>query len=127
MEFHEHKLKFMGLSLIDVKHMLMGFPLLLEIASDLKFKLRFRVKYIKEIRQSFNWVRDMTELAKAPVARLIQKAGAKRISAAAVEKMVELAEEYITKVARRAVELAKHAGRVTVKEEDIKLAAEELR
>ncbi|HHC19485.1 MAG: NFYB/HAP3 family transcription factor subunit [Euryarchaeota archaeon] len=69
----------------------------------------------------------MTELAKAPVARLIQKAGAKRISAAAVEKMVELAEEYITKVARRAVELAKHAGRVTVKEEDIKLAAEELR
>ncbi len=70
---------------------------------------------------------EMAELAKAPVARLIQKAGAKRISAAAVEKMVELAEEYITKIAKRAVELAKHAGRVTVKEEDIKLAAEEIR
>ncbi len=66
----------------------------------------------------------MAELAKAPIARLMKKAGAKRVSASAVDKMVELTEEYIEKVAKRAAELAKHAGRVTVQDTDVKLAAE---
>jgi len=66
----------------------------------------------------------MAELPIAPVTRLMRNAGAERVSEDASQELVELLEDYGVKIARKAVSLAKHAGRKTVKVEDILQAVE---
>jgi len=65
----------------------------------------------------------MTELSCAAMERIMRSAGAQRVSATAVAELAEAMEDYGLKLSREAVELARHAGRKTVKKEDIKLAA----
>lgn len=60
--------------------------------------------------------------ANAKVEKLIRDAGAQRVSADAVAAMNEVLTDYATKVAKYAVEIAKHGDRKTVKENDIVLA-----
>ena len=66
--------------------------------------------------------RKTSIIPKAPTARILQKAGAKRVSANAAEVFSEVLTEYAEKIALRAVQIAKHSGRKTVKDGDIKLA-----
>ncbi|MEM4263614.1 MAG: NFYB/HAP3 family transcription factor subunit [Candidatus Woesearchaeota archaeon] len=63
-----------------------------------------------------------TIIPKAPVARLVQKAGAKRVSAEAVDFLVGILEEQALDIGRQAVRIAKHSGRKTVNDGDVKLA-----
>ena len=61
-------------------------------------------------------------LPRAPVGRLIVKAGAQRVSATAIETLAEIMTELGEKISERAIKIAQHSGRKTVKGSDIKLA-----
>jgi histone H3/H4 len=63
-----------------------------------------------------------TAIPKAPVARILINAGAKRVSAGAVDTFTEILEEISMAIGQQAVRIAKHAGRKTVQEGDVKLA-----
>ena len=65
----------------------------------------------------------MTGFAKARIEKLIRTAGAHRVSAGAIDRLNEIITEYGMSLAKYSVEIARHSGRKTVKENDIKLAA----
>lgn len=61
-------------------------------------------------------------MPKAPVARILFKAGAKRVSQPATDTFAEVLTEIAEDIATKAVQIARHSGRKTVQEGDIKLA-----
>lgn len=65
----------------------------------------------------------MAGFANARVEKLIRDAGAHRVSADAIDTLNEVLTEYGTTLAKYAVEIARHSGRKTVKDTDIKLAS----
>ncbi|KXB06722.1 histone [candidate division MSBL1 archaeon SCGC-AAA382A20] len=64
----------------------------------------------------------MVELPIAAVDRIIRKAGGQRVSENAAEELAEILEEKGLEIASEAAELSEHAGRKTVRDEDIRLA-----
>ncbi len=67
--------------------------------------------------------RKMTELPSAAVDRIIRKSGAKRVSESAARALAEVLEEKAILIANEAAKLAEHAGRRTVRDVDIRMAA----
>lgn len=66
-----------------------------------------------------------TILPKAPMARILVNAGAKRVSTEAMEAMVEALERVGLEISEQAIKNAKHAGRKTVHDSDVKLAVKQ--
>jgi histone H3/H4 len=62
-------------------------------------------------------------IPRATAARILMKAGARRVSAPAVNEFSELIQKIAEEIGEQAVKIAKHSGRKTVHEKDIKLAA----
>ncbi len=63
------------------------------------------------------------ELGLAAMYRFIKKSGAERVSDEAAEELRKILEEIAVKIASQALDLSIHAGRKTVKSEDVHLAA----
>ena len=63
-------------------------------------------------------------IPKAPIKRIIQEEGAERVSADAVDALVEFLEAEGEEVSKKAITYAKYAKRKTVKAEDIALATD---
>ncbi len=68
----------------------------------------------------------MSEIPKAPIARIIKEAGAERVSDDAKAELAAYLEEVARNVAKEANAVAKIAKRKTVKADDIKLAIKNL-
>jgi len=62
-------------------------------------------------------------IPKASAARILNKAGAERVSDSAAGTFADILEEIATEICEHAVKIAKHSGRKTVQSGDIKLAA----
>lgn len=67
-------------------------------------------------------MRETSIIPKAPVARILFKAGAKRVSQPATDAFSEALGSVAEDIASKAVQIAKHSGRKTVQEGDIRLA-----
>jgi len=61
----------------------------------------------------------------APMDHLLRKAGAYRVSLTAKKELRNLLEDFAIELSRKAIKFASHAGRTTIKGEDILLAAKQ--
>ena len=75
---------------------------------------------------NFCEVKIMSEIPKAPIARIIKESGAERVSEDAKAELAAYLEEVARDVAKEANQVAKIAKRKTIKAEDIKLAIKNL-
>ena len=66
-----------------------------------------------------------SELGLSAMYRIIKKSGAQRVSDESAGELRRVIEEIAEAIAKNAVEDANHAGRKTVKAEDVKLASKQ--
>jgi histone H3/H4 len=68
-------------------------------------------------------VSSSPEFGLAAMYRIMKKTGAERVSDDAADELRKVLEEVAERIARQAAELSTHAGRKTIKPEDIRFAS----
>ena len=66
--------------------------------------------------------RNISIIPKAPFARILLNAGAKRVSAEAIDAFADVITDIAEEISTRAAKIAQHSGRKTIQDGDIKLA-----
>jgi histone H3/H4 len=66
--------------------------------------------------------RNISIIPKAPFAKILINAGARRVSAEAIDAFAEVITDIAEEISTRAAKIAKHSGRKTIQDGDIKLA-----
>jgi len=66
-----------------------------------------------------------SELGLSAMYRILKKSGAQRVSDESAVELRRVIEEIAEAIAKNAVDLSSHAGRKTVKAEDVKLASKQ--
>ena len=66
-----------------------------------------------------------SELGLAAMHRILKKSGAQRVSDESAIELRRVIEEIAEAIAKNAVDMSSHAGRKTVKAEDVKLASKQ--
>ena len=66
-----------------------------------------------------------TVIPKAAVGRILFKAGAKRVSQSAVDEFATVLMNMAEQIATQSAKIAQHAGRKTIHEGDIRIAAKQ--
>jgi len=66
-----------------------------------------------------------TELGLSAMYRILKKSGAQRVSDESAIELRRVIEEIAESIAKNAVDMSTHAGRKTIKAEDIKLASKQ--
>ena len=64
-----------------------------------------------------------SDLGVSAMYRILKKAGAERVSDESADELRRVLENIGTEIAKNAVDMSKHAGRKTVRAEDVKLAS----
>ena len=64
-----------------------------------------------------------SELGLSAIYRILKKSGAERVSDESVNELRKVIEDIAVDIAKNAVDMTKHAGRKTVRSEDVKLAS----
>ena len=67
-------------------------------------------------------MRNISIISKAPVARMLFKVGAQRVSRPAISALAQFLTQFAEDTAVRSIQIARHSGRKTVLEEDVRLA-----
>ena len=78
---------------------------------------------LKRKEAAKGYVMRNPELSIAPMHRICKKAGASRVSEAAAKALAKELDDIGVKIAKEAIDYAMHAGRKTVKAEDIEIAS----
>ena len=67
-----------------------------------------------------------SELGLSAMYRILKKSGAERVSDESADELRRIIEEIAMSIAKSAVDMSVHAGRKTVKAEDVKLASKQM-
>jgi histone H3/H4 len=84
------------------------------------------IKYYSKRKEEIEGNRMPSEIKVAPMHKLIKRAGADRVSEESAVALGLALEEIGVKMAKEAIDYAKHAGRKTVKARDIEIAAKKV-